>query len=100
MVHKSGQLPWYIDRTIQNVIDISLDGGEQFPHEVVKRLVDSESPVKVFRQYRDMTQDALAAAAKVSTGYVSQIEHGMRRPSQKVLAAFATFLELNVEDLS
>lgn len=76
------------------------DGGEQFPHEVVKRLVDGESPVKVFRQYRNMTQDALAAAARVSTGYVSQIERGKRQPSQKILAVFATVLELDVEDLS
>ena len=76
------------------------DRGEQFPHEVVKRLVDGESPVKVFRQYRNMTQNDLAAAARVSTGYVSQIERGMRQPSQKVLAVFATALELDVEDLS
>lgn len=76
------------------------DTGEHLPHDVVKRLVDGEPPLKVFREYRDMTQEALADAANVSTGYVSQIERGTRQPSKKALAAFAAALDLDIEDLS
>lgn len=76
------------------------DTGEHFPHDVVKRLVDGEPPLKVFREYRTMTQETLAASANVSTGYVSQIERGTRSPSQKALTAFASVLNLDVEDLS
>ena len=47
-----------------------------------------------------MTQKALAAAVKVSTGYVSQIERGARQPSKKALTALAAALNLDVEDLS
>ena len=76
------------------------DNGEHMPHDVVKRLVDGEPPLKVFREYRDMTQEALAATAGVSTGYVSQIERGTRQPSKKALTAFAAALDLDTEDLS
>ena len=62
--------------------------------------MDSEPPLKVFREHRAMTQKALAAAAKVSTGYVSQIERGARQPSKKALTALAAALNLDVEDLS
>ena len=74
------------------------DTGEHLPHDVVKRLVDGESPVKVFREHRAMTQETLAEASKISIGYVSQI--GTRQPSKKVLTAFAAALSLDIEDLS
>ena len=40
------------------------EGGEMIPHEVVKRLVAGESPVRVYREYRGLRQRALAAKAK------------------------------------
>ena len=62
--------------------------------------MDGEPPLKVFREYRGMTRKALTDAANVSAGYVSQIERGTRRPSQKALAAFAAALDLDIDDLS
>ena len=76
------------------------DTGERLPHDAVKRLVDGEPPLKVFREYCAMTQEELASAAGVSTGYVSQIERGTRSPSQKTLCAFAAALKLDIEELS
>ena len=58
--------------------DSAEDTGERLPHDAVKRLVNGESPLKVFREHRAMTREALAVAASVSTGYVSQIERGAR----------------------
>ena len=46
-----------------------------------------------------MTDEELFDAAGVSTGYVSQIERGTRRPSAKALAAFAAALDLDIDDL-
>lgn len=74
--------------------------GERLLHDVVKCLVDGEPPLKVFREHRAMTQETLAEAAKVSTGYVSQIERGACQPSKKALIAFAVALNLDIEDLS
>ena len=44
--------------------------------------------------------EALAQAASVSTGYISQIERGTRQPSRKALTAFAAALGLDPEDLA
>ena len=58
--------------------------------------VDGEPPLKVFREYHAMTQEALADTANVSTEYVSQIKRGTRQPSKKALAAFAAALDLDL----
>ncbi|GEO41924.1 hypothetical protein GGE65_005783 [Skermanella aerolata] len=43
---------------------------ETFPDEVASRLLNSEHPVKVFREYRGMTQTQLAEAACLRQAYV------------------------------
>lgn len=75
------------------------DAGERLPHDVVRRLVNGESPLKVFREHRAMTQGALAMAAHMSSSYVSQTERGALRPSKKALTAFAAALKVDIEDL-
>jgi transcriptional regulator with XRE-family HTH domain len=66
---------------------------------VVYAILDGGNPVKVWREYREMTQQQLAAAAGISASYLSQIESGKRRGSAEVLAAIARALRLTVDDL-
>ncbi len=40
-----------------------------------KRLLDGESPVRIWRDKRGMTRQALAAAAAIPTGYLREIEN-------------------------
>ena len=75
------------------------EGGEMIPHEVVKRLVAGESPVRVYREYRGLTQRALAERAKLATSYLSQIETGQRTGSAKLLRRIADALDLTTDDL-
>lgn len=72
---------------------------ETIPHDVVKRLVEGKSPIKVWREYRGWTQDALAHRAGVGKSYISQIEAGRKPGSTRVLKALATALDLDVDDL-
>ena len=72
---------------------------ETVPHAVVQRLVMGEQPVKVWREYRGLTQAALARAARITPAYLSQIETGVREGSVRVLTALARTLQVNVEDL-
>ena len=44
------------------------EGKEAWPDEVVTRLLDGENPVRVFREYRGISQTALAKAAKMNQG--------------------------------
>ena len=51
------------------------------------------------RNYRGMTQNALAAAADINAVYLSQIETGKRTGSARTLAALAKALQVTVDDL-
>ena len=75
------------------------DKGESFPIEVVDQLLAGRNPISVYRNYRGMTQIALAAAADINTVYLSQIETGKRTGSAKTLAALAKALQVTVDDL-
>jgi DNA-binding XRE family transcriptional regulator len=73
---------------------------ETFPDEVASRLLDGEHPVKVFREYRGMTQTQLADSAGLRQAYVSQIEAGSRIGTVDVLKRLAEALRVDLEDLT
>ena len=76
-----------------------LDDDEVIPMYVSERLSAGEHPVKVFREYRDMTQKALAETVGISPEYVSQIESRTKQASVDTLKALAEALSLNLDDL-
>jgi DNA-binding XRE family transcriptional regulator len=79
----------------------ALENGEDelIPAEVVDALIDGENPVKVWREYRGLTQQQLADAAGISKPYLSQIETGKRKGSADVLSALAKALKVTLEEV-
>lgn len=75
-------------------------GPETFPEEVAERLVNGEHPVRVFHEYRGLTQTQLAEAAGLKQGYVSQIEAGSRVGTVDVLKRIAEALRLDLDDVT
>ena len=75
------------------------EGGEFFPAEMVDRLLAGESPIRVYRTYRGMTQKQLAEAAGINPVYLSQIETGKRTGSLRTLTAVARVLDVDPGDL-
>ena len=75
------------------------EGEELIPSEVVYALVDGENPIRVWREYRGMTQPQLAKVADISVPYLSQLESGKRKGSAGVLLAVARGLDLTLDDL-
>ena len=75
------------------------EGEELVPSEVIYAILDGQNPVRVWREYRGLTQQQLAGAAGISVPYVSQIESGKRKGTTGVLAAIASALHLTVDDL-
>jgi DNA-binding XRE family transcriptional regulator len=65
----------------------------------VHRLLDGESPVKVWREKRGRSQRELAAAAGVSAGYLAEIETGRKPGSVVALARLGKALQVQIEDL-
>ena len=75
------------------------EGAREYPLNVVGRVFDGEPPVRVFREWRGLTQAALAARARLSKGYVSDIEGGRKSPPAHVLRALADALDVDIDVL-
>ena len=72
---------------------------ELFPAPMARRMVEGESPIRVFRQYRGLTQQALADAAGVSKTTICEMETGRKNGSVKTLARIARALDVDIDDL-
>ena len=80
---------------------VALENGEDelIPSEVVYAVLDGESPVKVWREFRGLTQQQLADAAGISKPYLSQIETGKRKGRTDILSALAKALKVSLEEV-
>lgn len=52
---------------------------EAFGAEVADRVIDGENPIRVFREYRGLTQEELAKATDISRPYLTELEGGQKR---------------------
>ncbi|MEA5535562.1 helix-turn-helix transcriptional regulator [Crocosphaera sp. XPORK-15E] len=72
---------------------------ESFPLDLVERIsICGENPLKVWREYRHLTQEQLAEAiGSISKDYISELESGKKAGSIKVLKAIAAVLDVDVD---
>ena len=73
---------------------------ETFSAAVVDRLLAGESPLRVWREHRGLTQSQLGEAAGVAQSMVAMIERGDRRGTVDTLASIARVLKIELEDLT
>ena len=80
---------------------LALAQGEEelIPSEITYALLDGENPIRVWRDYRGLTQQQVAEAAGISKPYLSQLESGRRKGTAEVLAAVARALKVSLDDL-
>lgn len=68
------------------------------PKAVVDRLAAGKNPIRVLREWRDMTQMELVAAIGITQGYLSDLETGKRKGPlelhQKIARALGLPLDL------
>jgi DNA-binding XRE family transcriptional regulator len=72
---------------------------ELFPSEVLYAILDGENAIKVWREYRTLSQQELAEKVGISAPYLSQLEIGKRTGSLRVLTAVANALSISLEYL-
>lgn len=72
---------------------------EMVPAEFANRILDGESAVRVWREYRKLSVKELAGMAGISTPYLSQIEGGIRAGSLPTMKALAEALRLDLDEL-
>lgn len=74
-------------------------GEETIPLKAVDSLLAGESPIRVWREYRNLTQAQLAEQAGVKQSYIAMLEAGERQGSVDVLVKIARVLKVDVDDL-
>ena len=76
-------------------------GQDEFiPAEFAEPILDGESPVRGWREYRGISIKELAARAAISAAYLSQIEGGSRNGALATMKALAVALSLELDDLT
>jgi DNA-binding XRE family transcriptional regulator len=64
------------------------------PDDILRRELAGESPVKLWRIQRNLTQQELSRRVGISKPYLSQIETGKRQGTVETLRALARALEV------
>lgn len=117
VIQKEGKPEWAVipykeyDRLIKNSellrdirdYDLAKDaikkGEELIPSEVTYAILDGKNPIKIWRQHRSFSQQALAKTAGISKAYLSQLESGARQGTTQVLKKLAKALDISLDDL-
>lgn len=79
--------------------DVASGDEKTYPHEIIQAIVGGAHPVKVFREYRNMTPAQLAAACDVPPAHIYQIESGKQSMSVDVLRKMAQSLDVDADML-
>ncbi|NJD91375.1 MAG: helix-turn-helix transcriptional regulator [Geobacter sp.] len=76
--------------------------GREFmvPEVIVRRELAGESPLKLWREQRAMTQEELAKKSGISKPYLSQLETGKRQGTVDTLSAIARSLGVPLDVLT
>lgn len=72
---------------------------ELVPSEVIYAILDGENAIKVWREYRQMSQQETAEKAGISVPYLSQLETNKRKGSIDVLTTIAKVLRVSLENI-
>lgn len=79
---------------------LATDDGTRYPQDVINRLMEGEAPIRVYREFHELTQEQLAEKAGVTKVYIGQLERGERNMSAKLRAKIAVILNVDSDDLT
>jgi len=69
------------------------------PGEVTFAILDGMSPIRAWREHKQIKMSQLAKKVGISSAYLSQIENGKRNPTIDTLKAIAKELNIDIEML-
>ena len=72
-------------------------GASLLPKDIVDRMANGENPVRVVREWRDVTQMYLSFKTNLSQGYISDIENGRRTGTAAALRLIANVLNVPLD---
>lgn len=74
-------------------------GEETWPHALILELMNTDSRVRTYRRYRQMTVDELAETADIAPSELADIENGKIAASIDAMTRIAAALRLDLDDL-
>lgn len=72
---------------------------EMIPASVVDRLLDGEPPLRVWREFRNLTQSDLARISGVARTQIVDLDAGRKEGSVFTLRKLAAALRVSVDDI-
>ena len=79
--------------------DLAAGREERVPAAYVRRMIAGESPLRVWRNLRGLTQSALAHASGVNRVQIAEIEAGRKNGSLETARRLAEALGIGMDDL-
>jgi DNA-binding XRE family transcriptional regulator len=79
--------------------DLASGDDEAIPAEYAHRLIAGESPVRVYREFRALTQAQLSEASGVNRVQIAEIEAGRKTGSVETVKKLAAALGVTLDDL-
>ena len=67
------------------------------PGEITFAVLDGMSPIRAWREYRQIKMGELAKKIGISPAYLSQIENGKRNPTLDTLKSIAKELKIDID---
>lgn len=75
-------------------------GAPLLPNEIVDRIANGESAVRVLREWKGLTQMELSSWTHIGQSHISDIESGRRTGTSATLRAIATALKVPLDLLA
>ena len=75
------------------------DDGVRVPHQVALDIMRGKGPILAFRQHQGITLKELSERTGIASGYISEIERGLKPGSASALARIAGALGTTIDVL-
>lgn len=75
------------------------DDGVRVPHEVALDIMRGKGPIQAFRNHQGMTLRELSERTGLASGYISEIERGLKPGSASALTRIAGVLGTTIDVL-
>jgi transcriptional regulator with XRE-family HTH domain len=72
-------------------------GAPIIPKKIVDRIANGDNPLRVLREWRDMTRLELSFKADIGQGYISDLESGRRKGTTAALKSSASALKVPLD---
>jgi predicted transcriptional regulator len=85
-----------IERTLKAI----QEGNEiTVPGDITFAILEETSPIRAWREYKNIKMNELSKKAGISPAYLSQIENNKRNPTIDTLKAIARELDIDIDML-